>query len=107
MFVIDAYSILIFVSASVVASLATVIFLGSKKLSSRLFAFTLLITVIWMVGVGLLKSSAGENLAEFFVLLTYYLCGLIAAGFFFFWLTFPMAEKPKRGGAPPLIINDV
>jgi len=107
MFVIDAYSILIFVSASVVASLATVIFLGSKKLSSRLFAFTLMITVIWMVGVGLLKSSAGENLAELFVPLTYYLGGLIAAGFFYFCLTFPMDEKPKRWVAPLIILIEV
>ena len=107
MFVIDAYSILIFVSASVVASLATVIFLGSKKLSSRLFAFTLMITVIWMVGVGLLKSSAGENLAELFVPLTYYLGGLIAAGFFYFCLTFPTDEKPKRWIAPLIILIEV
>ena len=107
MFVIDAYSILIFVSASVVASLATVIFLGSKKLSSRLFAFTLMITVIWMVGVGLLKSSAGENLAELFVPLTYYLGGLIAAGFFYFCLTFPTDEKPKRWVAPLIILIEV
>lgn len=93
---ISYFSLLIWFTSILVASLCIVIYLGSQKLSSQAFAHSILWVAIWVACVGLFVAVQNSQEAIFFSRLTYYLGSVIAASFIYFFLTYPEDKKPKK-----------
>jgi len=76
--------------------LGLVIFLGSRNLSSRAFAHSVLWVTLWMVGTGFLIAATEYETAIFFSRLTYFLGTTIASAFLCFLITYPEDKCPSR-----------
>ncbi|MCX6715767.1 MAG: ATP-binding protein [Candidatus Taylorbacteria bacterium] len=91
---ITVYAVLIWITAVLIGSLGVVVFLGSKNLSSRVFAHSVLWITIWIIGVGLFIANRDENMV-LFSRLTYFLGTTIATSFLYFFITYPEDKKPS------------
>ena len=103
MFVIDVYSVITFLVAAYIGSLAIVIYFGSDTPSSKAFAVMAFMIFIWMVAVEGLRATPDQQIAEFLVKFTYYMGSIIAACFFYFAFVFPDDRKPPKYLVPLLI----
>ncbi|MBU6427183.1 HAMP domain-containing histidine kinase [Patescibacteria group bacterium] len=92
---ITIYGTLIWFTSILIGSLALVVFLGSKNLSSRAFAHSILWVTIWIFCVGLFVSSRDYQSALFYSRLTYFLGSTIATAFLYFFITYPEDKKPS------------
>ncbi len=93
---ITPISIIIWISAILIVSLDIVIIIGSKNLSSRLFALLTLITAIWVITQGILISSIDITLSIALLRLQYILGITIAIGFLHFSYVYPHDIKPSK-----------
>jgi signal transduction histidine kinase len=93
---ISSYTIYIWLTAILIGSLGLVIFIGSKKLSSRAFAFNISLIVLWSISTGLMQVFIDPAVENVVAKLCYYLGGTIAASFFYFCKTFPEDQKPPK-----------
>lgn len=93
---ITIYAVLIWLAAILIGSLNLVIFLGSNKLSSRAFAFSIFWVTAWVAAVGFFICIRDYHNAEYAARLTYYLGSTIAASFLYFFFTFPDNKKPSK-----------
>ena len=97
-------TILTWVAAFFVLSTALVIFVGSKKRSSRIFALASLITTLWIFFMGLDTSIPNDpnisqtalNFLNLIPRITYFLGSIIAMMFFYFCLIFTKGENVFR-----------
>ncbi|MES2216497.1 MAG: histidine kinase dimerization/phospho-acceptor domain-containing protein [Patescibacteria group bacterium] len=89
-------SILIWITAITIGSTAITVYLGSDKLSSRAFAFCILIVSLWITSAGFLTSVENPVILTFASKLNYFLGGNIAAGFLYFFYTFPDDTHPPK-----------
>jgi membrane-bound acyltransferase YfiQ involved in biofilm formation len=83
------HSELIWLTSILVGSLCTVIFLGSNRLSSRAFAFSIFLVAVWTATVGVYVSTDNAEIAILFARLSYFFASSIAASFFYFFLVYP------------------
>lgn len=93
---INIYSELIWIVAILISSLVLVIFLGSDKLSSKIFAFSIFFTSIWVTGVGFLISINIYEYALYTVRINYFIGNIIAVSFFYFFTIFPDDKKANK-----------
>jgi signal transduction histidine kinase len=91
---ITIYAIIIWVTAILIISLDTVIIIGSKNLSSRVFAILSFITAIWVISQGFLVSSLIPEFTILLLRIQYILGIIIAIGFYFFSDIYPYDKKP-------------
>lgn len=98
---------LIWLTAIFTASLGLVVFIGSKNLSSRAFAYSVFLDSIWIASVGFFISSISSAEALFMGRLTYFLGGCISAAFFYFFITYPEDKRPKAYVALLLILSQI
>lgn len=107
MFQISLPVIMVWLVSILVGSITVVIFLGSKKISTRAFAFCIFCDTAWVVMVGLIMSATRPELAIFFVRLAYYLGSLISAAFLYFFITFPEDREPPTWLTYSLIFLEI
>ena len=93
---IGIYSILIWITAILITSLDLVIFLGSKNLSSRIFAAFTFIAALWATSYSLHMAVSTASAALFFVKIDLELGILISFGFYYFSLIYPDDHLPKN-----------
>jgi signal transduction histidine kinase len=93
---IEIYSILIWISAIVIISLDLVIVLGSKNLSSRIFAVFTFVAALWATSFSLHMAILNTDMAVFFVNIDLELGILISIGFYYFSLIYPDDHLPKN-----------
>lgn len=104
---ITIYSSIVWFAAIMIGSLDLVIFLGSNRHSSRAFAHSILWVTIWISVMGPFISSATPETGVFFSRMTYYLGSVIAATFFYFFLSYPDDIKQKHAIAWSLFAIEV
>lgn len=92
---VTIYSTLIWITAVIIGSLGVVIYIGSKRLSSRAFAYSTFWVTIWIVFVGFFVASRDHDSALFYCRFTFYLGSVIASSFLYFFLTYPEDRKPS------------
>ncbi|MCK5026901.1 MAG: hypothetical protein KAS07_00630 [Candidatus Pacebacteria bacterium] len=95
MFAFSFYSIVILSLFFCVLSLAVVVFVGSKKYSSRSFTVFLLFLSFWILSAGLFYSTINEDLAHLTLRSCYFFGTLISLSFFHFALSYPYNYKPS------------
>ena len=99
-FQLNLATILSWVVAFIVLSTTLVIFVGSKKRSSRIFAFSSFIATLWIFLMGVDISIPNSpnvpqtvlDFLDFLPRLTYFLGSIIALMFFYFCLLFTKGE---------------
>lgn len=96
MYELNIFSLFNFFAAILIGSLGLVIFLGSHTHSSRAFVHNMFWVAAWIAGVGLLTSTTNAETSLIYSRLTYYLGSTIAAGFFYFFLTYPENKSPNK-----------
>jgi membrane protein implicated in regulation of membrane protease activity len=104
---ISIYAGIIWFVGILIFSLSLVIFLGSKVLSSRAFAHSILWVAIWVICVGLFVTVKDPVTGLFFCRLTYYLGNVIAASFIYFFLTYPEDKRPNNLLVYSLVITEL
>ena len=106
-FQLNLATILSWVVAFIVLSTTLVIFVGSKKRSSRIFAFSSFIATLWIFLMGVDISIPNSpnvpqtvlDFLDFLPRLTYFLGSIIALMFFYFCLLFTKGEDAKNLGS--------
>ena len=93
---ISIYAIVIWVTAIFIVSLDIVIIIGSRNLSSRVFAFFSFLTAIWVISEGFFISSLDYEIANLLIRFQYVLGISIANGFLFFSYIYPYDRKPSK-----------
>jgi signal transduction histidine kinase len=90
------YATYIWVTAVLILSLGIVIYLGSKKISSRLFSFSVMLVAIWSIIDSFLPLQTDSFIEIVLFKLTFSLGILIASTFLYFCKSFPDDVKPDR-----------
>lgn len=93
---VSLYPMLIWTSGILVASLCLVIYLGSSKSSSKLFAFSILWVALWITLVGFFVSTDDPESATLLIRSSYYLGELISLSFLLFFISFPEDRNIKK-----------
>lgn len=93
---ISIYSTIVFIVVVIEFSLATIVFLGSKRYSAKIFSALILLHALWTTIEAFFHGSADQGLANFLVLYTHYVGGIIASAFFYFSLTYPENKQPSN-----------
>lgn len=93
---INNFSLIIWFTAVLIISLDLVIIIGSKKLSSYIFAFLSFITAIWVASQGLLISSFSPEVALEQIRFQYFIGIVIAIGFYHFSNIYPNGLKLSK-----------
>lgn len=93
---ITIYTIIIWITAILIISLDTVIIIGSKNLSSRVFALLSFLTGIWVISQGFFISTTSSDVANLLIRLQYTLGITIALGFYHFSTIYPYDNKPTN-----------
>ena len=93
---ITIHAILIWITAIVITSLDIVIVIGSKNLSSRVFALLSFITAIWVVSQGFLVSTFSVQFSDLLIRIQYLMGLSIALGFHHFSAIYPYDRRPKN-----------
>lgn len=104
---ISIYSILIWLTAILIVSLDVIVFLGSRSLSSRVFALSSFLTALWSAAQGFFIAANLSALALFIVKLQHFLGIIISLGFLYFSLTYPDDKKPNKKLIPILVVIGV
>jgi len=99
-------TILIWITAIIIISLDLVIVIGSRNLSSRVFAALSFTTAIWVISSGFFISTLSSNVSNILIRFQYVLGISIALGFYLFSLIYPNDKKitKKHIYVPILII---
>ncbi|MFH1188320.1 MAG: hypothetical protein V1652_00555, partial [bacterium] len=105
-FSIGFASMLVWLTAIILASLGIVVLFGNRSLMSRAFANFLLWGSLWLASHGLFHS-ANEIAAQNLIKSNYFFGGALAAAFFYFALVFPEGKKPKWWVIPLLIASQI
>ena len=92
---ISAYSIYIWISAILIASLDLVILFGSKNLSSRIFVLFTFFSALWAGSYGLHMTISDPNLALFFIKAECFLGLIISVTFYYFSKVYPDDIPPR------------
>ncbi len=93
---ISIYTIIIWITAIFIVSLDTVIIIGSKNLSSRLFSILSFLTAIWVASQGFFILSINQEIAIILIKLQYLLGISIAIGFYHFSSVYPYDRKMSK-----------
>ena len=104
---ITTHSIIIWITAVIIGSLSLVIFMGSKRLSSRAFAFSIFWVMVWSLVVGLIPTATTAQVGSLYLKLSFLLGEITAACFFFLCLTFPEDIRPKKITIILLVISQL
>jgi len=92
---ISIYSTIVFIVVVIEFSLATIVFLGSKRYFAKIFSGLILIHALWATIEAIFHGTTDQNIANFLILYTHYLGGILATAFFYFTLTYPENKRPK------------
>ncbi len=104
----DTVFIITWLTAIVTGSLVLVIWLGSKNLSSRLFALLALLDAVWIASFTLLHAETQSiEFATFLFRFQFYIGSVIAAVFYFFAMSFPEDKKPRPVALISLILLEL
>ena len=104
----DAVFIITWFTAIITGSLVLVIWLGSKNLSSRLFALLALLDAVWIASFTLLHAETQSiEFATFLFRFQFYIGSVIAAVFYFFAMSFPEDRRPKPVALVSLILLEL
>ena len=92
---INIYAVLIWISGLLIGSTAITVFLGSNKLSSKAFSFSIAVVTLWIISCGFLATATTAELANIMIRINYFVGGATAASFLYFFYTFPNEKKPS------------
>ncbi|OHA23733.1 MAG: hypothetical protein A3H57_05015 [Candidatus Taylorbacteria bacterium RIFCSPLOWO2_02_FULL_43_11] len=104
---ISAYSIVTWLTAVVLGGITVVIFLGSRKLSSKSFSLMTLAVMIWTINVGLWLSTSSPDTATLITKINHFLGTTISTLFVNFAITYPEDKKPKKRILWIMVISEV
>jgi signal transduction histidine kinase len=93
---ISIYSTIVFIVVVIEFSLATIVFLGSKRYSAKVFSALILLHALWTTIEAIFHGTTDLGVANFLVLYTHFLGGVIASAFFYFTLTYPENKHPSN-----------
>ncbi len=82
-------SLIVWIVASIIFSLALIIRLGSDKISSKAFSNSIFWVSIWIAGVAILTSTRSAELALYVARINYLMGDIIAISFLIFFLSYP------------------
>ncbi len=99
----NGYAAVTWLSAIIIGSFALIIFLGSKKRSSRLYAMTSFWTMLWTLGMGAYHMTNVYSWIMFWGQWNHFMGGAIAATFFYFSFFFPDEKPPPRWVLPTVV----
>lgn len=101
------FVVLIWLTTVLLGSLALVILLGSKKISSRVFAFIIGLIIIWSIGVSFMPLTNDPALENILLKFTFYMGGVIAASCFYFTKVFPEDLLPNKKLVAGIILTQI
>ncbi len=93
---ISTHSILIWITALLVGSIAITIYLGSDKRAPKFFALGSGFIFVWITSVGFFISSTNLDSALILARLTYLFANMVSIYFLYFFYTFPEDESPPK-----------
>ncbi len=93
---ISIYAELILVTAILIISLDAVILIGSRNLSSSVFAGFSFLTGLWVASQTFFVTTLSQDLSNDLIRIQYMLGIVIAIGFYHFSVIYPNDNKPPR-----------
>jgi len=104
---ISTYSILLWLTAILIGSFDLIIFVGSRSLSSRVFAAFTFLLVPWSAAQGFVIALSVNATALFLVKLQHFIGIVISFGFLYFSLVYPEDKKPKHNFAIVITLSTI
>jgi signal transduction histidine kinase len=101
------YATLVWTTVIFIGSLGIVIYLGSQKFSSRIFAFNILLIVIWSIAVSLLPLQTNSFHENLLLKFTFSMGAVIAGAFFYFCNVFPDENAPRSNLLKFIVIFEI
>ncbi len=89
------YSTVALIVITIEFSLAVVVFLKNKRFSARIFSALIFLHTLWVVIEVIFHGTSNIDTANFIVLFTHYLAGILSTAFFYFSLTYTEDKHPK------------
>ncbi len=107
MFETNTHIILLWLTGVAIISFDIVVFLGSKKLSSKIFALFSVPVAIWSISYGFLLGSNFESIALILIRINHVLGMITTLGFVYFSIIYPTDKIPSKIVHKTLIIIGV
>ncbi|MCK5026898.1 MAG: PAS domain S-box protein [Candidatus Pacebacteria bacterium] len=92
---ISIYSTIALIVIIIELSLAVIVFFENKHFSARMFSALIFLHTLWVIVEAIFHGTPNQDIANFIILFTHYLGGILSAAFFYFSLTYPENKRPS------------